>query len=117
MVCGVFAYRTRMAWTLMWGLFAVVLLGKLATLQKAPPAIFILQLILAFMLLKSLRINLRLLIVIGAMMTALFLAVISATMQVDDMAGALEFFYYRTFDVPNQSLLEYFAAYPEVLPY
>jgi hypothetical protein len=117
MVSGLNAWRKGGGWPLAIALLAVVLLGKLATLQKAPPTIFVLQLILCSMLLRGHRLNLKLIAVVSALVLVLFIGVIFLTMPEVDLSSALEFFYYRTFDVPNQSLLEYFAAYPAVLPY
>lgn len=34
-----------------------------------------------------------------------------------DVASGLSFLYYRTFDIPNEVLLEYFSAIPAVIPH
>lgn len=98
-------------------LFGVVLLGKLGTLSKAPPVIFILQLLLLRTLLKNTKINLKVVLLFVLAALVLFMAIVRLTFPELDLQAALEFLYYRSFDIPNQSLLEYFAAIPASIPH
>lgn len=107
-----------------WPLLAVTaflavatVLGKVETLSKAPIALFTLQLMLAAYLV--LRNNINWSVVAGSIIVTLiiFYPIIRLAVPEVDQMEALSFFYYRAFDVSNQALLEYFAAYPERMPH
>lgn len=98
-------------------LFCAVMLGKFGTLSKAPPVIFMLQLVLMHVLLRSRQVNLRALLTVVVSAIVLFVAIIRLTFPELDLSATLSFLYYRALDIPNESLLEYFAAIPASLPY
>lgn len=98
-------------------LFFATLLGKFGTLSKAPPVIFLLQLLLLWILLQRKRINLRIGGLLLAVAATLFVIIVRATIPDLDLLAAFGFLYYRIFDIPNEVLIEYFAAVPATLPF
>jgi oligosaccharide repeat unit polymerase len=107
-----------------WPLLAVAallavttVLGKVETLSKAPIALFLLQLMLVAYLVLRNNINWR--VVLGSVIVTLiiFYPIIRLAVPQVDQMEALSFFYYRAFDVSNQALLEYFAAFPDRIPH
>lgn len=98
-------------------LFAVVLLGKFATLSKAPPVIFLLQLLLLRMVVQRRSLNVVSVAKLVCAALALFSVVVSLTIPDLDLASVFVFLYYRVFDIPNESLIEYFSAIPAALPH
>jgi oligosaccharide repeat unit polymerase len=93
-------------------LFALTVLGKLATLSKAPIALFLLQILLAFYLVHRNSINKRAILIATIVGIAIFYPVIRLAIPNADAWDALSFFYYRTFDVSNEAVLEFFGAFP-----
>lgn len=98
-------------------IFSLVLLGKFATLSKAPPVIFLLQLLLLRMALKRQKLNLAAIVSLGSAALILFSVTVNYTISDLDLSDILKFLYYRVFDIPNESLIEYFAAIPATLPH
>ncbi len=98
-------------------LFSVVLLGKFGTLSKAPPVIFILQLLLLRVLLKNPILNLRIAMKFVLVALILFMLITRLTFPELDIWSGLLFLYYRIFDIPNEVLLEYFSAIPAAIPH
>jgi oligosaccharide repeat unit polymerase len=107
-----------------WPLLAVTailavttVLGKVETLSKAPIALFLLQIMLVVYLVVRNNINWR--VALGSVIVTLiiFYPIIRLAVPEVEQMEALSFFYYRAFDISNQSLLEYFAAYPEGMPH
>lgn len=98
-------------------MFSLVLLGKFATLSKAPPVIFLLQLLLLRMAIKRQRLNLVAIVSLAAAALILFSVVVNFTIPDLDLSSILKFLYYRVFDIPNESLIEYFSAIPATLPH
>lgn len=97
---------------------AVVLFEKAATLSKAPLAIFILQLIVVEYLRRSLQVRFGMAISFIAICVVLFGAMTAiAVREVSGVGETLDFLFYRIFMIVNESLLEYFAAIPSVLPH
>lgn len=99
------------------GLFVVVLLGKFATLSKAPPVIFLLQLLLLRMVVQRRSLTVFSVAKLVCAALALFTVVVSLTIPGLDLASVFAFLYYRVFDIPNESLIEYFSAIPAELPH
>ncbi len=98
-------------------LFLCVMVGTADTLSKAPPALFLIQLILAASLAFRNRMNWRSgLVVLFAVVLVLYLCTNIALLAFEDF-GALGFLYYRIFEVPNELLLETFGAYPFRYPH
>ncbi|WP_295640761.1 hypothetical protein [uncultured Methylibium sp.] len=98
-------------------LFVAVMLGKFGTLSKAPPVIFLLQLVLLRVMLRRTPLQLRSAMLLLIASTGLFAVIVSLTIPDLDLRGLAAFLYYRVFDIPNESLLEYFAAIPASIPH
>lgn len=98
------------------GLLFVVAIGKLGTLSKAPIVIFLLQVTLLLLLLRRRLFNVSTAFVLAGVTAVLFIVVVHFTMQLE-LHDAARFLYYRMFDIPNEGLLEYFSAIPELIPH
>jgi oligosaccharide repeat unit polymerase len=98
-------------------LLALTVLGKVETLSKAPFALFVIQLLLGGYLVFRNSIGWR--VALSGVVVALivFFPIIRIAIPELDKIETLSFFYYRAFDVSNQALLEYFAAFPERIPH
>ena len=111
---------TRHRGSLPWAVafLVLVLVGKAATLSKAPPAIFALQCLEIPVLARRLAISRRALLLLAAAALVLFaLMAWIANPSGDQLPLILDFLFYRIFMIANESLLEYFAAIPHVLPH
>ena len=108
------------SWTLLVAaslLFLVAMIGKSETLSKAPPAFFLIQLIVAGLLVFRNRLTWRSgLAALFAVILVLYL-IIRLTVSAYDEYGALGFLYYRVFEVPSESVLETFGAFPFRYPH
>jgi hypothetical protein len=93
-------------------LFAVVLLGKLATLSKAPAVIFVFQILLANFLFKTIKVSAATLLKITFFALTFFSAVTLLAIPEIGLSELRRFLYNRIFMVTNEVLLEYFAAIP-----
>ncbi|SHL52870.1 hypothetical protein SAMN05444159_6114 [Bradyrhizobium lablabi] len=92
-------------------------IGKLEILSKAPPAFFLIQLMIAVFLTFTNRITWRTALG-GACVVALVLyAITRLIMTISQGIAGLEFVYFRVFEVENQALLENFATFPYAHPY
>lgn len=98
-------------------LTGLVLLGKLGTLSKAPPVIFILQLAFLVAIVARTKLRLRELFPLGLLVLLLFSFVVALTFPELEWDAVLAFLHYRGFDIPNEGLIEYFAAFPAYLPH
>jgi hypothetical protein len=119
-VWGLLSSWINRSWMLLLAaslLFVVVMIGKSETLSKAPPAFFLIQLIVAALLIFRNRVTWRGgLAVLLAVILVLY-AIIKLTVLAYDNFGALGFLYYRVFEVPSEALLETFGAYPFRYPH
>jgi hypothetical protein len=98
-------------------LLACTLIGKVETLSKAPPAFFILQLLLAAALTLTNRISWKLLL-LGGLAAFIFIYVtIRLIIIFPEGMDPLLFVFTRLFEVQNQTLLEYFATFPRMHPH
>jgi hypothetical protein len=98
-------------------LFFAVMIGKSDTLSKAPPAFFLIQLIVAGVLAVGNRMSWRTgLIVLFATILVLYVIVKLSISSFGDF-GALGFLYYRVFEVPSEAVLETFGAFPFRYPH
>lgn len=98
-------------------MFFLLWAAKLATLMKAPPVIFLLQFLLLYLILAGKTLSFRT-ILTGLLATAvLFAVIVKATFWSLEVSTIYQFLYYRMFEIPNEVLLEYFAAIPATLPY
>jgi len=98
-------------------MFAVVLIGKLSTLSKAPVVIFLLQLVLATLAFKRNQLTIRSILVVMLSTVALFVGVTLLAVPGISIVGSLDFLYYRIFMISNEVLLEYFSAIPGVIDF
>ncbi len=101
-----------------WAFIAIVLFEKAATLSKAPLSIFILQLTVVEYLRRSLKVRFGVALGFAAVCLVLFGTMTAvAVREVSGVSATLDFLFYRVFMIVNESLLEYFAAIPSVLPF
>ena len=100
---------------LMWVYFVLIFVGKLGTLSKAPPVIFLLQLALLSLLLKGKTFNWLSLASLLILAVAMFALIVRLTIPDIEIPNIFNFLYYRIFDIPNESLIEYFSAFPNAL--
>jgi hypothetical protein len=98
-------------------LFFAVMIGKSETLSKAPPAFFLIQLIVAGLLVFRNRVDWRSGICTLFAVTLVLYLTIRITLSAYDGFGALGFLYYRVFEIPSESLLETFGAFPFRYPH
>jgi hypothetical protein len=98
-------------------LFVAVMVGKVELLSKAPPALFLIQLTVAGLLVFRNTMSGRAALVALLAAVFMFYAAIKLTMGSYDQFGALGFLYYRVFEVPSESLLESFGAFPFRFPH
>lgn len=92
--------------------FAVVLLAKLATLQKSPAAIYVLQMCLAYWLIRSNRLKLRTLLGAAAVFLLAMIPLSLAAFPGIELTDLLAYFYRRIIEAPQETLEDYFAVYP-----
>ena len=85
-------------------LFVAVMIGKSETLSKAPPAFFLIQLIVAGLLVFRNRVTWRSGLAVLFTIVLVLYGIIKLTVLAYDNFGALGFLYYRVFEVPSESL-------------
>jgi hypothetical protein len=107
-----------------WWLLSLALLlllavgiGKIETLSKAPPALFLLQLVVSATLIFTNKFTLRTAVAAAGIVVLVLYLVVYATMISQEGLKALVFIYFRVFEVPNQALLENFAVFPFLHPH
>jgi hypothetical protein len=119
-IWGLLAGLFRGSWPLLLAvalLFIATMIGKMDTLSKAPPAFFLLQLMVASLLTFTNKITWRSALA-GAVLVGLVLYVSARlTIAIQPGLAGLEFIYYRVFEVENQALLENFATFPFLHPH
>jgi hypothetical protein len=116
-IWGLLAGGLSKSWSLLLAaslLFIATMVGELDTLSKAPPAFFLIQLMVVALLTFTNKITWR-----SALIAACGVAMVlyAVTRLIMEGTGILEFVYYRVFEVGNQALLENFATFPQVHPY
>jgi hypothetical protein len=97
-------------------LFIATMIGKFDTLSKAPPAFFLVQLMVAALLTFTNRITWRSALA-GACLVALVLYAVTRLIMVLPEGTAVQTVYSRVFEAENQSLLENFATFPFMHPH
>jgi hypothetical protein len=98
-------------------LLIVILIGKIETLSKAPPAFFLIQLMVAALLVFTNRLTWRSALGAAGLVTLVLYITARLTIAIPRGIAGLEFVYYRVFEVENQALLENFATFPFAHPY
>ena len=116
-IWGLLAGGLSKSWSLLLAaslLLMATMVGELDTLSKAPPAFFLIQLMVGALLTFTNKITWR-----SALVAACGVAVVLSAVTRLIMEGTeiLKFVYYRVFEVGNQALLENFATFPLVHPY
>ena len=96
----------------------IVALSKAATLSKAPPAFFILELFVVFFISKSLQIKVKnsFYLIVVAVVAFSSMALV-ANPELDGISALFNFLFYRFFMVVNEILVQYFSAIPFVIPH
>lgn len=107
--------KDRQLYALLVCFFTLVLVGKLGSLSKAPPVIFLLQLAVLSFLLKNEPLSFWPLTRLLLLAVALFSVTVWLTIPGIELGAIFSFLYYRVFDIPNESILEYFSAFPHTL--
>jgi hypothetical protein len=119
-IWGLLAGLFRRSWPLLVAaalLFIATMIGKIDTLSKAPPAFFLIQLMVAGLLAFTNKFTWRSALVGAALVALVLYATARLTLAGTQGMAGLEFIYYRVFEVENQALLENFAAFPFVHPH
>jgi hypothetical protein len=119
-IWGLVAGLLSRSWSLLLAaslLFLVIMIGKIETLSKAPPAFFLIQLMVAALLTFTNRITGRSVLIGVAFVAMVLYATARLTIAVPQGMAGLEFIYYRVFEVESQALLENFAVFPLVHPH
>jgi hypothetical protein len=119
-IWGLLAGVLTRSWPLLLAAFLLLIatmVGKLETVSKAPPAFFLIQLMVAGLLVFTNRITWRTALGAACLITLVLVIVTRLIMIFPEGTQILKVVYYRVFEVENQSLLEYFAAYPFMHPY
>jgi hypothetical protein len=98
-------------------LFAITLIGEIELLSKAPPVFFVVQLMLAALLTLTNRITWKLVLLGG--LSVFIIVYVTTRLIIVFPAGMspIAFVYSRLFEVESQTLLEYFATFPQIHPH
>lgn len=98
-------------------LLIATMIGKLDTLSKAPPAFFLIQLMVAAFLTFTNRVTWRSALGGACVIALVLFAVTRLIMIFPEGTAVLQVVYLRVFESENQSLLENFATFPFVHPH
>jgi hypothetical protein len=119
-IWGLLAGVRSRSWPLLLAvslLFSVTMLGKAETLSKAPPAFFILQIMLAFLLIFTNRISWRVLIIAVPLILVVVYITTRLIIVFSPEISPLQTVYSRLFEVENETLVENFAVFPRLHPF
>ena len=119
-IWGLLAAGVSRAWPLMLAasvLFILAFVGKSDTLSKAPPAFFLIQMMVAAFLAFTNKLTWRSAFVAAGSVALILYAVTRLVMMSSEGMIALELAYSRIFEATNQALLENFATFPFVHPH
>jgi hypothetical protein len=98
-------------------LFVVTFIGRVDTLSKAPPAFFLIELMVAALLTYTNRVTWRSALGLACAVGLVLYGTAQLVMILPEGAQAAQFIYNRIFEAENQALLENFATFPFVHPY
>jgi hypothetical protein len=93
------------------------LIGRVDTLSKAPPAFFLIQLMIAALLTFTNRITWRSALALACAVALVLYGTTRLVMIFPQGTAVLDVVYNRVFETENQALLENFATFPFVHPY
>jgi hypothetical protein len=119
-IWGLLAGWSSRSWLLMLAsslLLIATVIGKFESLSKAPPAFFLIQLMVAGLLAFTNRVTWRSALGGAGLVALVLYATARLTIAIPQGMSGLEFVYYRVFEVENQALLENFATFPFVHSY
>jgi len=119
-IWGVLAGSLSKSWWLLLAallLFIATMIGKFDTLSKAPPAFFMVQLMVAALLAFTNRITWLSALIAGCFVALILYAVTRLIMIFPEGTAIFQVVYYRVFEVENQALLENFGTFPFVHPH
>ncbi len=119
-IWGLLAGWLNRSWPLLLSaalLFLAVFIGKSETLSKAPPAFFLIQLMVAFSLVFTNKITLRSVLIGACAVAAVLYAVTDLMVTNHGGIGTIEMVYSRVFETESQALLENFATFPFMHPF
>jgi hypothetical protein len=119
-IWGLLAGGLSRSWPLLLAtslLLIATLIGKTETLSKAPPAFFLIQLMVAGLLAFSNRVTWRSALGGACVVAIVLYAVTRLIMTLPQGIAGLEFVYFRAFEIPSQALLENFATFPFMHPH
>jgi hypothetical protein len=119
-IWGLLAGGLNRSWALLLTsslLLIATMIGKSETLSKAPPAFFLIQLMIATILAFTNRITWRSALGGACVLVLVLFAVTRLIMTIPQGIAGLEFIYFRVFETENQALLENFATFPFMHPY
>jgi hypothetical protein len=119
-IWGLLAGWRSKSWSLLLSaflLFIATMIGKVETLSKAPPAFFLIQLMVAALLTFTNRITWRSALGGAGLVALVLYATTRLTIAIPQGLAGLAFIYYRVFEVENQALLQNFATFPFIHPH
>jgi hypothetical protein len=119
-IWGLLAGGLKKSWPLLAAtalLALVTMLGKIETLSKAPPVFFLLQVMLAALLIFTNRLSWRVALFGGLTFVALVYVATKLIIIFSPHLSAIEAVYSRIFDVENETLVENFAVFPRLHPF
>jgi len=93
------------------------MIGKFETLSKAPPAFFLVQLMVAALLIFTNRMTWRSALAAACLVAFVLYAVTRLIMVFPEGTAVIHVVYSRVFEAENQSLLENFATFPFMHPH
>ena len=115
-IWGLLAGVLKKSWPLVLSallLLLATLLGKIETLSKAPPAVFLLQLMLTMLLVFTNRVSWR--VALFGSFTALAMVYAAVRLLIiSPELSPLALAYSRIFDVETETLVENFAVFPRL---
>ncbi|MBR1033046.1 hypothetical protein [Bradyrhizobium liaoningense] len=121
LIWGILEFTSRRAYLALlssaW-LFLAIFVGRADTLSKAPVALIILELVAALMLCRHNRLSWRFIAMSGVFALAVFYPLIGLALpEVAREGTEFSFFFRRSFAILNETLLEFFTAFPHYLSY
>jgi hypothetical protein len=119
-IWGLLAGGLSRSWSLLMAaslLLIVTFIGKADTLSKAPPAFFLLQLMVAGLLTFSNRVTWRSTLALACAVALVLYATTRLVMIFPHGTAVLQVIYTRVFESESQALLENFATFPFVHPH
>jgi hypothetical protein len=117
-IWGLLAGWLRRSWPLLVSttlLLLATMLGKMEYLSKAPQAFFLIQLLLAALLMWTNRLSGKTVLVGGTVVATLIYA--TTRLIVSGDYSIFEIAYARVFEVENETLLQNFAVFPHLHPF